>query len=203
MPELGYTSLVEGLLDGVEVQLETDYLAHQERLGRLAHHIIYSGPVDALYDYYYGHLAYRSLSFDWHTHYGDYQGSPTINYPSSNEPHTRDVEFQHFFGGGAPRSIWMRETPQAEGEPYYPVRDAENVERYNRYAALADKHITIGGRLGAYTYQDMAPTIAQALTMSERLLQEDNATIRLSRTEPLRRVLLRQLSCRSIERSVQ
>jgi UDP-galactopyranose mutase len=171
MPDLGYTSLVRGLLDGIEVQLEVDYLARREQLNALANHVIYSGPVDAFYEYRYGQLAYRSLSFDWHTHEGDYQGSPTINYPSLDRPYTRDVEFQHFFGGGAPLSIWMRETPQAEGEPYYPVRDAENVERYNKYAALADKRTTVGGRLGAYTYQDMAPTIAQAMMTAKRLLK--------------------------------
>ena len=170
MPDAGYTALVTAMLDGIAVECGEDYLAERERWEGRARHTVYTGPIDALFGYELGPLAYRSLTFEWHEWAGDHQGAATINYPSLDVSFTRIVEWQHFYGGGAKRSRVMIERPAAGGEPYYPIRDAENTARYERYRALVPPRMTVGGRLGCYIYWDMHQAIAAARKTAARLI---------------------------------
>ena len=180
IPEGGYTQLVENLLDGVEVRLNTDYLEHREELNALADKVIYTGPIDAYFDYQLGALEYRSVRFETELlDLPNYQGNAVVNYTDAETPWTRIIEHKWFtFGKDArgnelPKTVISREYSsewKPGDEPYYPVNDEKNNERYARYKAMADreKKVTFGGRLGEYRYYDMDQVIAAALELWER-----------------------------------
>lgn len=180
IPEGGYTQLVENLLDGIEVRLNTDYLEHREELNALADKVIYTGPIDAYFDYQLGALEYRSVRFETELlDLPNYQGNAVVNYTDAETPWTRIIEHKWFtFGKDArgnelPKTVISREYSsewKPGDEPYYPVNDEKNNERYARYKALADreKKVTFGGRLGEYRYYDMDQVIAAALELWER-----------------------------------
>lgn len=170
VPVDGYTALVERMLDGADVYLGVDYLANRARWDAYAPVTVYSGPLDALYGHCYGPLAYRSLTFAYQT--GASLGVPTLNAPGLDVPHTRRVDFAAIRREAHPAHVVMTETPAAEGEPMYPVRDAANAARHAEYEALAAKEprLLVGGRLGAYSYLDMHQAIAMGLKDGRRLL---------------------------------
>ena len=172
IPVQGYTALVEALLDGTEVRLGVDYLADKAALDALADTVVYTGPIDAYYNYCYGALQYRSVRFETEVlDCPNYQGNAVVNYTDAETPYTRIIEHKHFtFGSTEPgtKTVISREY-SAEwtvgDEPYYPVNDAANGALYARYRALADAEagVIFGGRLGEYKYYDMDKVIAQAL----------------------------------------
>lgn len=180
IPEGGYTQLVENLLDGIEVRLNTDYLEHREELNALGDKVIYTGPIDAYFGYQLGALEYRSVRFETELlDLPNYQGNAVVNYTDSQTPWTRIIEHKWFtFGKDAcgnelPKTVISREYSsewKLGDEPYYPVNDEKNNERYARYKVLADKEkkVTFGGRLGEYRYYDMDQVIAAALALWER-----------------------------------
>ena len=176
IPKEGYTALVERLLDGAEVRLGVDYLAHREELNALADRVIYTGPIDAYFGFCYGALEYRSLRFeDEILPIPQYQPVAVVNYNQREIPFTRIIEHKHFVFGGGDTTVITREYPmewQEGAEPYYPVNDEKNQALYQRYRALAEAEdgVYFGGRLGQYRYYDMDKVVAAALTLAKEIL---------------------------------
>ena len=173
IPEEGYTKLVENLLAGIEVRLNTDYLADKAALDALAHKVVYTGPVDAYFDFRLGHLQYRSVRFETEVlDTENYQGNAVVNYTDRETPFTRIIEHKHFAFGTQPKTVISREYSsewQPGDEPYYPVNDDRNNALYAQYKALADSepNVIFGGRLGQYKYYDMDAVIAAALDTAQ------------------------------------
>ena len=169
IPIGGYTAMVEKMLEGSEVRLNTDYLKDRETLDQLADRIVYTGPIDAFFDYCYGPLVYRSLRFETETlDMPNYQGNAVVNYTEYEVPYTRIIEHKHFEFGTQEKTVITKEYPAAwkQGdEPYYPMNDEENTALFAKYRALADKEqrVIFGGRLGEYKYYDMHQVIRRAL----------------------------------------
>ena len=169
IPEDGYTAMVERMLEGIPVRLGVDFLRQREELSRLAETVVYTGPIDAYFDYRFGALAYRSLRFETEVlDTGNYQGVAVMNYTDAETPYTRVIEHKHFAFGTQPRTVITREYSASwrQGdEPYYPINDAENAALYRRYAELAaaEQHTLFGGRLGEYRYYDMDQVVRSAL----------------------------------------
>ncbi|GGL98665.1 UDP-galactopyranose mutase [Deinococcus aerophilus] len=174
MPLHGYTRMFEEMLSHphIKVMLNTDY---REILELIPHgHLIYTGPVDAFFDFQYGKLPYRSLEFRHETHdRAQFQPVGTVNYPN-DYAYTRISEFKHITGQRHERTSVVYEYPQAEGDPYYPVPRPENAELYKKYEALARarRDVTFVGRLATYRYYNMDQVVAQALATFRRLEQE-------------------------------
>ncbi len=166
IPEEGYDALAERLLAGVEVQLGT---AYTPALGALAEKTVWTGPVDAFFDYSLGRLAYRSLRFETEVLDTDnYQGNAVVNYTERSVPYTRIIEHKHFSFGNQPKTVITREYPEPwspEKEPFYPLNDERNGALYGEYRKLAASRpeVIFGGRLGLYRYLDMDQTIRAAL----------------------------------------
>ncbi|HEV3470703.1 MAG TPA: UDP-galactopyranose mutase [Pyrinomonadaceae bacterium] len=171
MPLHGYTRMFENMLDSprIKVLLNCDY---REVTGEVAfREMVYTGPVDAFFDYRYGKLPYRSLDFKHETHnVAQFQPAPVINYPNEHA-YTRVTEFKYLTGQEHPKTSIVYEFPRAEGDPYYPVPRKENAETYARYKALADQtpNVHFVGRLATYKYYNMDQIVAQALTTYAKL----------------------------------
>jgi len=165
IPINGYTSMIQNILDGIEVRLGVEYLAGRKNLDRLAHRVVYTGPIDKFFDYSLGRLEWRSLSFDF-TEYQtkDYQGVAAINYNDST-PYTRSVEYKHFTGVKTSSTIVSRETSDSFGSPSYPIRDEKNLKLLAQYRSMIDNKFIFGGRLAEFMYYDMDQTIASAITI--------------------------------------
>ncbi|MBI4601305.1 MAG: hypothetical protein HY721_05010 [Planctomycetes bacterium] len=173
IPAEGYTGLVGRMLDGVEVRLGSDYLEGRGEWDRLAHRVVYTGPIDALFGGDRGWLEYRSLRFEEERlEVRDYQGCAVMNYTEAHVPWTRVVEHKHFTGVRTPRTIITREHPAdyaTTREPYYPVPDERNKRLAAEYVERAEAQgFVVGGRLGTYRYYDMHQVVAQALAQAER-----------------------------------
>ncbi|MBO6214237.1 MAG: UDP-galactopyranose mutase [Lachnospiraceae bacterium] len=179
IPIGGYTQIVEGLLDGIEVRLNEDYFDF-EKNGRLStgeeinyDKLVFTGPIDAYYDKCYGALEYRTVRFETEELETDnFQGNAVVNYTDSSVPYTRIIEHKHFEFGSQPNTIISREYSKEweEGdEPYYPVNDEKNNQLYEKYKKRAadDKNVLFGGRLGRYKYYDMDKVIEAALSLAE------------------------------------
>ncbi|MGC6589061.1 UDP-galactopyranose mutase [Paenibacillus sp. Dod16] len=179
IPIGGYTAMVEKMIDGIEVQLETDYLADKVYWDSLAEHIVYTGPVDAYFNYRFGVLAYRSLNFETELLDTDnYQGNAVVNYTDLETPYTRIIEHKHFDSGTQPQTMITREYSvewKLGDEPYYPINDEQNSMLYAKYKQLTDaeQHVIFGGRLGEYKYYDMDKVIAAALNRVREVLGKE------------------------------
>ncbi len=169
IPIGGYTKIVEAMLDGVDVILEKDYLKNKAELDAIADKVVYTGPIDAYYDYCYGNLEYRSVRFETEElSTPNYQGNAVVNYTDGDTPFTRIIEHKFFEFGTQPTTIISREYSaewKPGDEPYYPVNNEKNGELYLKYKTLADneKNVIFGGRLGEYKYYDMDKVIVAAL----------------------------------------
>lgn len=175
IPIGGYTQIFEKLLAGCTVRLGVDFLSERESFCRRAKKILYTGPIDEFYDFKFGPLEYRSLKFEHKvfTDTDNVQGVAVVNYTSKDEPYTRSIEHKHFEFGQQPTTVVSYEYShewQPGEEPYYPVNDTKNQERYGRYCDLArsDRQVVFGGRLGLYQYTDMQDTIIMALEMVDK-----------------------------------
>ena len=183
IPVGGYTKMVANLLDGIEVKLGVDYFDNKAEYDAMADKVVYTGPIDAYFDYKLGTLEYRSVRFETEVlDMPNFQGNAAVNYTDSESPYTRIIEHKWFeFGKDAdgndlPKTVISREYSsewKLGDEPYYPVNDEKNGALYAQYKELADKeeHIIFGGRLGEYKYYDMDAVIASALDMAARELQ--------------------------------
>lgn len=176
VPKGGYTKVFENMLDGIEVQLGVDYLLSREEWNAVAETVVYTGAVDAFYEYQYGELGYRGLRFEHELlDEQNHQGVAVVNYTDAETPYTRMIEHKHFEFGEQPMTVVSREYPadwKRGEEPYYPMEDAENRARYARYAKLAarEESVVFGGRLGEYRYYDMQDTVKSALAAASALL---------------------------------
>ena len=177
IPNGGYTKMVEKMLDGIEVRLGVNYLKDKAELDKLAGRVIYTGPIDAYFDYSLGALQYRSVRFETEVlDTPNYQGNAVVNYTDAETPYTRVIEHKHFEFGDQPKTVISREYSaewKPGDEPYYPVNDEANNTLYARYKAMADAepHVVFGGRLGEYKYYDMDKVIESALNCF--LVQQD------------------------------
>ena len=176
IPVGGYTALIEKMLEGVEVRLNTDYFDDKSYFDSLADKIIYTGEIDRYFDYCYGHLEYRTVRFETELLEGvsNYQGNAVVNYTDAETPYTRIIEHKHFEFGQQPDTIISKEFSkewQPGDEPYYPVNDEKNSRLYTQYKALADAQdkVIFGGRLAEYKYYDMHQVIEQALNLADKL----------------------------------
>ena len=175
IPIGGYTKLVENMLKGVEVRLNTDFFDDKEKWLSMADNVIYTGTIDRFFDYSEGELEYRSLRFE--TEFLDcdnFQGNAVVNYTEAEIPYTRIIEHKHFEFGTQPKTVITREYPatwKQGDEPYYAVNDEKNVALYAKYKALADAQnkVIFGGRLGMYRYFDMDDTVAAAFEVAKNL----------------------------------
>ena len=177
IPNGGYTRMVEKMLEGIEVRLGVNYLKDKAELDKLAGRVIYTGPIDAYFDYSLGALQYRSVRFETEVlDMPNYQGNAVVNYTDAETPYTRIIEHKHFEFGDQPKTVISREYSaewKPGDEPYYPVNDETNNTLYARYKAMADAepHVVFGGRLGEYKYYDMDKVIESALNCF--LVQQD------------------------------
>lgn len=176
IPTGGYNKLTEALLSGIECRVNEDFFTRRKYWESMAEFIVFTGSIDEFYNYRYGQLEYRTVSFEEETYpVSNYQGSAAINYTAAQIPYTRIIEHKHFeyFGEAVldlPHTVITREFPTewAPGkEPLYPVNDARNSAIYTRYKELADKEskVIFGGRLAEYKYYDMAPIIERVLEL--------------------------------------
>ena len=182
IPIGGYTKLVEHLLEGIEVRLNTDYLEQKEELDKLAETVVYTGPIDAYFGYSLGALEYRSVRFETEVlDIPNFQGNAAVNYTDRETPWTRIIKHKWFEfgkdeqGQDLPKTVISREYSsewKPGDEPYYPVNDEKNGALYAEYKRLADteKNVIFGGRLAEYRYYDMDAVIASALKKSEEVL---------------------------------
>ena len=176
IPVGGYTKMVANMLGDVEVRLNTDYFENKEELDALAEKVIYTGPIDAYFDYKLGALEYRSVRFETEVLDTDnYQGNAVVNYTEREVPYTRIIEHKHFEFGKQPKTVISKEysSEWKPGiEPYYPINDETNGKLFEQYKELADKeeNVIFGGRLGNYKYYDMDKVIEAALDCAEKEL---------------------------------
>jgi UDP-galactopyranose mutase len=173
MPAQGYTKMFERMLDhpNVEIRLATDFFAVRASLS--SKQIIYTGPIDAYFDYRYGRLPYRSLRFE-HEHLPDvarHQPVGTVNYPNDHA-YTRITEFKHLTGQTHAGTSVVREYPESEGDPYYPIPRPDNEALFKHYGALAaaEPNVHFAGRLAEYRYYNMDQVVAAALSLTEKKL---------------------------------
>ena len=183
IPIGGYTKLVENLLDGIEVQLNVDYLVDRAKWDAIAEKVVYTGAIDAFFNYSLGNLEYRSVRFENEVlDIPNFQGNAAVNYTDRETPWTRIIEHKWFEfgkdenGNDLPKTIISREYSsewKPGDEPYYPVNDEKNGALYKEYRALADQEgkVIFGGRLGEYKYYDMDAVIASALECVKRELR--------------------------------
>lgn len=183
IPEKGYTKMVENMLDGIEVRLNTNYLDEKEKWNATADKVIYTGPIDAYFDYCLGYLQYRSVRFETELlDMPNFQGNAAVNYTDRETPWTRIIEHKWFTfgkdedGKDLPKTVISREYSsewKPGDEPYYPVNDEANGVLYGKYRELADKEekVIFGGRLGEYKYYDMDAVVASALSMVKQQLK--------------------------------
>ncbi|MCD7826685.1 MAG: UDP-galactopyranose mutase [Clostridiaceae bacterium] len=169
IPIGGYTPIIEKMLEGSDILLETDYFTYREKHPDIADRTVYTGMLDRYFDYRYGVLEYRSVRFE-HEIYDmeNYQGNAVVNYTEREVPYTRIIEHKHFEFGTQPKTVISKEYPsewkQGE-EPYYPVNNKKNEELAAKYRTLAaaQENVIFGGRLGEYRYYDMDKVILAAL----------------------------------------
>ena len=185
IPIGGYTKMVQNMLDGIEVRLNTDYLENREKWNAMAEQVVYTGAVDAYFDYKLGCLEYRSVRFENEIlDQPNFQGNAAVNYTDRETPWTRIIEHKWFEfgkdgdGNDLPKTIISREYSsewKPGDEPYYPVNDEKNTELYGRYKKLADAEngVIFGGRLGEYRYYDMDEVISAALDRAGEALQKN------------------------------
>lgn len=182
IPVGGYTKMIENIPDGIEVRLSEDYLENREQWDGIAKKIVYTGPIDAFFNYKLGTLEYRSVRFENEIlDISSFQGNAAVNYTDCETPWTRIIEHKWFEfgkdenGNDLPKTIISREFSsewKPGDEPYYPVNDEKNSALYRRYKELADKedNVIFGGRLGEYKYYDMDTTVASVLDKCKREL---------------------------------
>lgn len=182
IPVGGYTKMIERILEGIEVKLGVDYLEDKEKWDSMARKVVYTGPIDAYFDYSLGALEYRSVRFETEAlDIPNYQGNAAVNYTDRETPWTRIIEHKWFEfgkdedGNDIPKTVISREYSsewKPGDEPYYPVNDERNSGLYKKYKALSDReeNVIFGGRLGEYKYYDMDAVIASVLEKCDETL---------------------------------
>ena len=182
IPIGGYTKMIENILNGIEVRLGEDYLEDKAKWDGMTKKVVYTGPIDAYFDYCLGTLEYRSVRFETEVlDKPNFQGNAAVNYTDRETPWTRIIEHKWFEFGKDENGKELEKTVISReyssewkpgDEPYYPVNDEKNSELYKKYKELADKeeNVIFGGRLGEYKYYDMDAVIASVLEKCEEEL---------------------------------
>ena len=179
IPIGGYTQIIEGLLKGSDLLLETDFFADQAHFKSIAKKLVYTGKIDAYYKFRFGELEYRSLDFEMEVHdRQNYQGNAVMNFTDAETPYTRIYEHKHFEFGTQPKTVITKEYPNKNpknAEPYYPVNDDKNMALLKQYKELAalEENVIFGGRLAEYRYYDMHQVIGSALARCKQELTND------------------------------
>ena len=174
IPIGGYNTIINRLLDGIEVKLNTDFFKDREHFESLADKIVFTGMIDEFYEYKFGELEYRSLRFeDEVLDEENHQGNAVVNYTEFEIPYTRIIEHKHFEYGNQEKTVITREYPaiwEKGKEPYYPINNEKNNSIYSKYKELAEKetNIIFGGRLAEYKYYDMHNVIEKVLECIEK-----------------------------------
>ena len=181
IPKDGYTNLFEKLLDGIDLELNVDYFSNRDHYNSLAKKIVYTGKIDEFYNYCFGNLEYRSLTFEHKKiERNDYQGCSVINYTSLEDSHTRIIEHKHFNYKNSDVTWITKEYPKNyennNDTPYYPINDEKNTLIYDKYRLLSqqEKNVIFGGRLAEYKYYDMHQVIAAALSKTKKEIENEN-----------------------------
>lgn len=176
IPVGGYTKMIENMLEGIEVRLNCDYLSNKKELDALANKVVYTGAIDAYFNFKFGALEYRSVRFETEVlDKPNFQGNAVVNYTDAETPWTRIIEHKFFEFGTQPKTVISREYSsewKPGDEPYYPVNDEKNGKLYEKYKRLAEeeKNVIFGGRLGEYKYYDMDAVILSALNLCQKQL---------------------------------
>ena len=163
LPKDGYTRLIQRILDhpDIHILLNTDYKDVKDTIE--CEHIYYSGPIDEYYDYCYGNLPYRSVTFKLETYpIEQYQPASVVNYPN-NYDYTRITEFKHFYHNKTNNTVIAKEIPSSDGDPSYPIPTNDNKELYKKYADIPNNKVTFIGRLGEYRYYSMDQIVEKML----------------------------------------
>ncbi|MBR6251829.1 MAG: UDP-galactopyranose mutase [Bacteroidales bacterium] len=169
IPIGGYNRLIDGLLNDIEVRVDTDYFQNREMFDNIAKTIVFTGQIDEFFDYKLGHLQYRTVRFEQEQfNTSNYQGNAVVNYTAADVPYTRIIEHKHFEFGSQQTTIISREysTEWRNGmEPYYPINDELNNKLAEQYRELGAKteNVIFGGRLAEYKYFDMDKVVRSAL----------------------------------------
>lgn len=176
IPIGGYTNMIKKMIGEIEVKLGVDYLAEKEKWNQIADKVIYTGPIDAYFNYKLGVLQYRSVYFeDKILDINNYQGNAVVNYTDIEIPYTRIIEHKHFEFGKQNKTVitfeYSKEWKKGD-EPYYPINDCKNNKLYNYYKELSlkDKGVVFGGRLAEYKYYDMDKIIELALDKAKEII---------------------------------
>ena len=176
IPIGGYTQIVEKMLEGIEVRLETDFFDNRKEFEQVAEKIVFTGTIDKYYNYEFGELAYRSLRFETEIiNMENYQGNAVVNYTEYEVPYTRIIEHKHFEYGKQEKTIVTKEYPATwsrDKEPYYSINDDVNNALYKKYEdkAKQEAKVIFGGRLGGYKYYDMDKVIEASLELVKQEL---------------------------------
>ena len=179
IPIGGYNKIIDKMLEGIDIKLETDFFANRRELEDIADKIVFTGMIDEFYNYEFGTLEYRSLNFEHEIlNEENYQGNAVVNYTEYEIPYTRIIEHKHFEYGNQPKTVITKEYPATWNkgdEPYYPINNDRNNNIYSKYKELADreKSVIFGGRLAQYKYYDMHNVIEQALNTVKSEFKED------------------------------
>lgn len=174
IPKGGYNKLIDGLLDGIEIRLNTNYFENKAELDDLADKILFTGRIDEFFNYEFGELEYRGLFFEHERlDIEDFQGNAVVNYNERNVPYTRIIEHKHFEFGRQPFTVITREYPGEfanDNEPYYPVNNQQNTQIYLKYKEKAESNskLLLGGRLAQYAYFDMDDTVEASLNLAKK-----------------------------------
>lgn len=182
IPEGGYNTLIDKLLNGIEVKINTDYFSNKQYFDSIAKNILFTGKIDEFYNYSKGKLEYRTLKYENEIiGINNYQGISVINYTSESEEYTRIIEHKHFsnFNVDIPLTVISKEYPSeyiGRNEPFYPINDQKNnqIYKYYRDLSLCDHKYIFGGRLAEYKYYDMHQVIESALKKSEQYIKKNN-----------------------------
>lgn len=164
------------MLSGADIVLNTDFNVQKEKLEKQADAVVYTGAIDAYFDYCYGPLEYRSLRFDTRVlDTSNYQGVAVMNFTDRETPYTRIIEHKHFTFGTQSKTVITYEYPSEwyiGEEPYYPINDEKNQQKYAQYKLRSEQlsNVHFGGRLGEYRYYDMQDTIKSALYLAQKIL---------------------------------
>lgn len=178
MPINGYNELIDNMLKGIEVRCNTDFFEQRKTWEQSAKRIVYTGPIDQLFDFDLGHLDYRSLHFEHRQENTPcYQPVSVVNHPDKHTPFTREIEHKHFHSvsRSSESTVITREYPQdfvpGKNEPYYPIRDDKNLQLYAAYLSRIDSNkYLLGGRLAEYRYYEMQQAIASAMSKAKKEL---------------------------------
>ena len=178
IPIGGYTPILRQMFAHCDIELGVDYTKFRNKYFSMAGKIICTAPIDEFYDYVFGQLEYRSLRFETELLDTDnYQGVAVVNYTDRETPFTRIIEHKHFEYGIQEKTVISKEYPlewKVGMEPFYPINDEKNQQKYRKYQNLAkeEKQVLFGGRLGSYSYTDMQDTIRNALKLWETIKED-------------------------------